>query len=153
MQKVMPCCYSLCLRNLLIMKQLFANSEPGKRWQYTGRAKEGSGDMEPKRSLLWGLQSFSELSCRQEEVQSMGKPTQSEAPSLQKGHLSQVFKPAELHMHLHSLPDYNATWTLRLFIKTLFKFPRFQNILPDYINQYLFLTFLTNDTSYSLYHK
>lgn len=60
-QKVMPCCYSLCLRNLLIMKQLFANSEPGKRWQYTGRAKEGSGTWNQREGSCGGCRASQSL--------------------------------------------------------------------------------------------
>lgn len=70
-----------------------------------------------------------------------------------KRHLSLVLSHTEPHMSIYFLPVYKTASTLRLFIKTLFKFSCIHNILPDNISQYLFLTFLINDTSYYLYHK
>lgn len=153
----MPYCYSHYLRDLLIIEQLLANGETGKRWQYSGRAKEASRKCEKNKTKKKTCSRVGQWLLRAQtqargSLEHMGGNSDQDNLTA-KRHLSLVLSHTEPHISIYFLPVYKTASTLRLFIKTFFKFSCIYNILPDNISQYLFLTFLINDTPYQLYHK
>lgn len=125
------------------MEQLFANNNPGKRWQYTGRAKEGLGKWDKRECSCQGKGASLSMDIGWRKSRACG----SQLNPRQLPCRSKVFNHTELHVSIESF----LAFTLRLLIKTQFKFSCSENLLPD--NMFIFIPFLITNTLYSLQHK
>lgn len=126
------------------MGQLFANNNPGKRWQYTGRAKQGLGKWDKGECSCQGKGASQSMDIGWRKSKACG----SQLNPRQLPCRGKVFNNSELHMSIEFFLVCNTTFTLRLLIKTQFKLSCLQNLLPD--NMLVFIPFLITNTLYSL---
>lgn len=134
----------LYLEDLLIMEQLFVNNNPGKRWQYTGRAKEGLGKWDKRECSCQGKGASLSMDVDWRK----SRAYENQLNTRQLPCRSKVFNHTELHVSIESFLACNTTFTLRLLIKTQFKFSCSQNLLRD--NMFVFIPFLITNILYSL---
>lgn len=136
----MPCCYSPCIADPLIVEQWAWKKVAIYRKSKIRIGKRG------KREFFWQPSQSLDVSWR--KFRAGGSQLNLKKLHCRRDTWARSSSTLILTCAHIPLPIYTTISTLGLFIKTLFKFPCFRNILPDNISQYLFSIFLADDTSY-----